>query len=546
MFKIFRKIVSSFVALALVATFASASFAEIFADSLEFPMTIWGALVDSTGNVAAGATVSFIDFDSTNGNSKIGELTTSVAGRFGGDSAYDTNIALPKFTGELVIQVVTGGQTFTLDSDDLTAAVNNSANCPAKNALAFASETCRFDIDLTGASTKNLNLIPSGATIGSGSLTLSGDTTVTGSADLGAAGGGSTTTSGGDLTIHSSNEHENFTRISTGTNISVADGSWSGILNSPEITSNSAGTIVFTAGDPGAKLDFGTSPALVQIKIDGACNSAGYSVKRQSFGESATSSDGITNVTTTTVGSACVITFSTQYFSQFTVAKVASGSTANTSSSSSSGGGGGGGSSTPPTTTAAVEDEEFELQSAGVASPFTDIDGHWAAEFIDNLRLMGAIDGKATGIFAPDDNLTRAELVKIVVNLYGIEVPTEVTTQPFSDVKIDEWYAPFVAAVKTAGIVDGYDNNTFRPNNPVSRVEALKIILGATGFEIVGGEMNFPDTESGQWYEKYVAFAVLHELMSGYENGNFGPGNPMTRAQFAKVAMLSLDIAEPQ
>ncbi|MFA5352525.1 MAG: S-layer homology domain-containing protein, partial [Candidatus Gracilibacteria bacterium] len=65
-----------------------------------------------------------------------------------------------------------------------------------------------------------------------------------------------------------------------------------------------------------------------------------------------------------------------------------------------------------------------------------------------------------------------------------------------------------------------------------------------TGLQIAGGEMNFSDTKKGQWYEKYVAFASSHAIISGYTNGNFGPANSITRAELAKIAMLSLELKE--
>ncbi|MCF7856725.1 S-layer homology domain-containing protein [Candidatus Gracilibacteria bacterium] len=216
---------------------------------------------------------------------------------------------------------------------------------------------------------------------------------------------------------------------------------------------------------------------------------------------------------------------------------------------------GGGGGGVDPSILAAVIAEmsgepepetEFELQSSEVADPFTDIGGHWAESYIDNLRLTGAISGKSEGTFAPNAFLTRAELVKIVVNLYALEIPAELTTKPFSDVELDAWYAPYVAAAKNAGIIGGYSEGTFRPEQLVSRVEALKIVLEATGLTIVGGEMNFPDTERGQWYEKYVAFSALNGIVNGYANGNFGPADSITRAEFSKVAILTIELTDAQ
>jgi hypothetical protein len=148
------------------------------------------------------------------------------------------------------------------------------------------------------------------------------------------------------------------------------------------------------------------------------------------------------------------------------------------------------------------------------------------------------------GIFSPNDIVTRAELVKVVAILYGLDLPTTVTTKPFSDVALDAWYTPYIAAAKTAGIISGYANGSFQPNRVVSRAEALKIVLEATKLTITGGQMSFSDTTSGQWYEKYVAFAVAHSIVSGYANGSFGPANSITRAELAKIAMLSLELLE--
>ncbi|MFH1546112.1 MAG: S-layer homology domain-containing protein, partial [Patescibacteria group bacterium] len=188
----------------------------------------------------------------------------------------------------------------------------------------------------------------------------------------------------------------------------------------------------------------------------------------------------------------------------------------------------------------------FELQSSEIADPFTDIGGHWAENYIDDLRLTGSINGKSEGIFAPNESLTRAELVKIVVNLYALTIPTEIASKPFNDVEIDAWYAPYVAAAKNAGIIGGYSDETFRPEQLVSRVEALKIVLEATGLTIVGGEMDFPDTEQGQWYEKYVAFSKLNGIVNGYANGNFGPADSITRAEFSKVSILTTELPAAQ
>lgn len=204
-----------------------------------------------------------------------------------------------------------------------------------------------------------------------------------------------------------------------------------------------------------------------------------------------------------------------------------------------SGGGGGGGFLPRTTKSAEPDEEEIELQETDVAEPFGDIEDHWAFEFIEELRLAGLIQGKTTGKFAPDSYLTRAELTKMVVGMYGIATPSSVTGKPFSDVETNAWHAVYISAAKKAGILDGYPDGTFKPDQAVSRVEALKILLEASKKTLVADPTSFSDTDATAWYAIYVNYAKASGLVVGYGNGKFGPANVVTRAEFAKmVAMM--------
>ena len=186
---------------------------------------------------------------------------------------------------------------------------------------------------------------------------------------------------------------------------------------------------------------------------------------------------------------------------------------------------------------------DIDLQSDDdVAQPFKDIKFHWAEDYIDDLRLQGVVQGKMEGIFSPDSALTRAELVKIVLELFDISVPSSVSTEPFSDVSTSQWYAVYISAAKDAGIVDGYGNGTFRPNQNINRAEALKILLEAANVALVEGDVSFTDVPKTGWFYRYVVFAVKNGVANGYGNGMFGPGNFITRAEFAKMASLVADL----
>lgn len=192
-------------------------------------------------------------------------------------------------------------------------------------------------------------------------------------------------------------------------------------------------------------------------------------------------------------------------------------------------------------------------------TPFPDANAHWAANFICNLYQKGAISGYAAGpfrgLFKPDNQVTRAELVKIVLAARGEDISTAAVNTGFSDVSPTEWYARYVSRAKQLGIVAGYTDGTFKPNTPVNRAEALKIILlgsskvsqtdideakiaeGADADRITAG---FADVSESEWFSSYLSFASKSGIISGKSAGRFAAGDNMTRAEVAKVVSLAV------
>jgi hypothetical protein len=177
--------------------------------------------------------------------------------------------------------------------------------------------------------------------------------------------------------------------------------------------------------------------------------------------------------------------------------------------------------------------------------PFTDITGHWAETYIEALRLRCILSGVSAGVFAPNQSITRAEFTKIVLKGFHIPVNMTVTEKPFLDVETTAWYAPYIAVAKAKGIVMGYPNGNFKPDQAIDRVEALKILLLASGVDlsdtVVTPEKMFIDTFADEWYAVYVVYSKEHNIITGYRDtagnltGYFGPGNAITRAESAKV-----------
>ncbi|PKL36289.1 hypothetical protein CVV38_00050 [Candidatus Peregrinibacteria bacterium HGW-Peregrinibacteria-1] len=177
-------------------------------------------------------------------------------------------------------------------------------------------------------------------------------------------------------------------------------------------------------------------------------------------------------------------------------------------------------------------------ESSAVVASFEDVRGHWAESFVEELREKGVVSGKGDGSFAPEDSITRAELLKMVMEAYEISVE-EASVSSFSDVSVNDWFSPYVESARTGGYISGYADGTFRPNDAVNRAEALVIMLRASEMALnFGEEASFADVSENAWYADFVSFAVEWGIVAGYGDGNFGPSDNLTRAQAAKVIVL--------
>ena len=171
---------------------------------------------------------------------------------------------------------------------------------------------------------------------------------------------------------------------------------------------------------------------------------------------------------------------------------------------------------------------------------FTDTKGHWAVEYINKLYNMGVVKGKTETSFAPDDKITRAEMVKIAVLTFG-GVPKDGDMPTYKDVKADDWFASYLAIAETAKVID--TATEFRPNDPITRAEALKILLVASGKDLKGAaSATFTDVKASDWFVSYVNFAFAKMIVSGKTETMFAPGDNITRAELAKMAVKTSEL----
>ena len=150
-------------------------------------------------------------------------------------------------------------------------------------------------------------------------------------------------------------------------------------------------------------------------------------------------------------------------------------------------------------------------------------------------ELKNAIDGIKTS-----DTIINAPAGGGVGGGGGSAIPTSgghqgITLTPFSDMEQYKWAEDALYYLSQKNIVSGYGDNTFKPENNITRAEFVKIIVSCFFDEYEGAEMPFADVGADKWYSKYIAAALAQKIVSGLSETEFGPDRYMTRQDMAVV-----------
>lgn len=150
---------------------------------------------------------------------------------------------------------------------------------------------------------------------------------------------------------------------------------------------------------------------------------------------------------------------------------------------------------------------------------------------LNNTDHFAYVVGYENGEVQPQNSITRAEVAAIFFRLLedGIRSENFTHQNDFSDVAADAWYCSSVSTLSRMGIIAGYPDGTFRPNAPITRAEFAAI---ATRFDNNGDKtpVNFTDI-IGHWAEGEITVAANHGWVSGYGDDTFRPQNQITRAE---------------
>lgn len=178
---------------------------------------------------------------------------------------------------------------------------------------------------------------------------------------------------------------------------------------------------------------------------------------------------------------------------------------------------------------------------SSVSFAYTDIEGHWAEKEITNLSLNGIISGYSDNSFKPSQNMTRAELVTVINRLLGNSVQN---TKYVPDINAKDWFYAEIRKGIQSGIVQGDAEGYVRPNDFVTREEAIVMLQRAlVPIEPVVLNKDFKDTdEISKWAKKAIVTFVKENYIKGYEDDTLRPQNYITRAEVVKMIQNIVDV----
>lgn len=186
-----------------------------------------------------------------------------------------------------------------------------------------------------------------------------------------------------------------------------------------------------------------------------------------------------------------------------------------------------------------------------ISKKFCDVSSSdWFYGYVNDLASKYIVSGYEDGCFRPGNDVTRAEFLKMAVEAadWNGTFPWSAMSDSevfFSDVQPEFWGAYYINQAAAASYVDGYEDGTFHPNDPITRAEAVQILYGMNQVLQNSTTSNpFEDIPNGDWFYNAVGAAYNEGLVSGKTSTTFDPHTNITRAESAKIVDLFLNLSD--
>jgi len=181
------------------------------------------------------------------------------------------------------------------------------------------------------------------------------------------------------------------------------------------------------------------------------------------------------------------------------------------------------------------------VPQGNAAVQLSDIDGHWAESAIQKMADTGVASGFPDATFKPDNKISRAEFAALIVKVFKLESKNG---KVFSDTS-RHWAKDYISTASAYGIVNGYNDDVFRPDNQISREEMAIMIVKAANTPISSEVPDCMDSDQiSSWAKNAVAAAYANHIITGMEDGSFRPLNNATRAE-AVIVLINGSVTRP-
>ena len=209
-----------------------------------------------------------------------------------------------------------------------------------------------------------------------------------------------------------------------------------------------------------------------------------------------------------------------------------------------SGGASGGYNGVVPPISLPADTDVIQTPSAeNLNTQFADVKmNDWYYKYLVNLKDTGIVNGFDDGNFYPQNLVKREEFLKMLVIAAGLQLSD--VSEGFADVKADDWFAPYVYTAKDNGIANGISENAFGVGVTISRQDMAVMIYNVLGLDtdVSGNTDVFVDDNGIANYARKQVYAIKNlGLINGYENGEFKPSGYLTRAEATKVIFMLLE-----
>ncbi|WP_165867464.1 S-layer homology domain-containing protein [Paenibacillus pinisoli] len=175
---------------------------------------------------------------------------------------------------------------------------------------------------------------------------------------------------------------------------------------------------------------------------------------------------------------------------------------------------------------------------------FSDVEKHWAKDAVNDMGSRMVASGTGNGKFSPNRDITRAEFVAIIVRGLGLKPSKEAA--PFTDVHGTDWYNTAISTAVAYQLIDGFGDGTFRPNDKITREQAMVIVVKAMKITGLSAKLSVPSAESlldpfadaaavSDWARSSSADSIQAGIIMGRSAIQLAPKAYITRAEVATV-----------